>query len=349
MKFKETGEAMSTEVKDRSSETERKVSGLTGRVLVCSGGRYESQANAQIRESIMDGWGECFGEESVTAVHISAAAASIKILKPTIVFAIGSYLPESTYFGEVCREAKKIGAVTVFWATEDPYEQDANYRIADDFDVVFSCDRWGHNFYQRDLVFHLPLAASPSLHYMPIEENVEKTIDVLFCGVAFTSRKDIVRNLLPVLRNLNIKIVGPGWGELGIGFSDARIEKSQLVELYRRSKLVLNLGRSLHFENKRFVIAPSTPGPRTFEAALAGAFQVFHEDTHELRRYYNADEIPVFSNRIDFERLVEKYIGDDEARLAMSRKAQARTMEQHLYKHRIQQALSVLQAEGFLG
>lgn len=167
--------------------------------------------------------------------------------------------------------------------------------------------------------------------------------------MAFTSRKDIVRNLLPVLRNLNIKIVGPGWGELGIGFSDARIEKSQLVELYRRSKLVLNLGRSLHFENKRFVIAPSTPGPRTFEAALAGAFQVFHEDTHELRRYYNADEIPVFSNRIDFERLVEKYIGDDEARLAMSRKAQARTMEQHLYKHRIQQALSVLQAEGFLG
>ena len=89
MKFKETGEAMSTEVKDRSSETERKVSGLTGRVLVCSGGRYESQANAQIRESIMDGWGECFGEENVTAVHISAAEASIKILKPKIVFAIG--------------------------------------------------------------------------------------------------------------------------------------------------------------------------------------------------------------------------------------------------------------------
>lgn len=106
-------------------------------------GRYESQANAQIRESIMDGWADCFGEDNVTAVHISAAASSIRILKPTIVFAIGSYLPESTYFGEVCREAKKIGAVTVFWATEDPYEQDANYRIADDFDVIFSCDRWG--------------------------------------------------------------------------------------------------------------------------------------------------------------------------------------------------------------
>lgn len=89
-----------------SSGTAGGMSGLTGRVLVCSGGRYESQANAQIRESIMDGWADCFGEDNVTAVHISAAASSIRILKPTIVFAIGSYLPESTYFGEVCREAK---------------------------------------------------------------------------------------------------------------------------------------------------------------------------------------------------------------------------------------------------
>jgi len=340
---------MSAAIKERDSKAEQKtVSGLSGRVLVCSGGRYESQANVQIRESIMDGWADCFGEENVTAVHISAAAASIKVLKPTIVFAIGSYLPESTYFGEVCREAKKIGAVTVFWATEDPYEQDANYRVADDFDVVFSCDRWGHNFYQRDRVFHLPLAASPKLHYAPIADNEEKTIDVLFCGVAFTNRKDIVRNLLPVLQDLNIKIIGPGWGELGIGFSDARIEKSQLVELYRRSRLVLNLGRSLHFENKRFIIAPSTPGPRTFEAALAGAFQVFHEDTHEIRRYYSADEIPVFSNRVDFERLVATHIGDDAGRLAIARKAQARTQAEHLYSHRIQQALAVLQAEKLL-
>lgn len=322
--------------------------GRTQRVLVCSGGRYESQANAQIRESIMDGWAECFGDENVVAVHISGAAASIAALQPTIVFAIGSYLPESTYFGEVCREARKIGATTVFWATEDPYEQDANYRITDDFDVIFSCDRWGHNFYQRDRVFHLPLAASRKLHYAPIDAEMEKSIDVLFCGVAFTSRKDIVRNLMPTLRNLNVKIIGPGWGEFGIGFSDARIEKAQLIELYRRSKLVLNLGRSLHFENKRFMIAPSTPGPRTFEAAAAGAFQIFHEDTYELRRYFSAEEIPTFSNKIDFDALVARYIDDIPLCIEMARRAQARTMEEHTYGHRIRAAIEVLKHEGFM-
>ncbi len=318
------------------------------KVLLCSGGRYESQANAQVRATIMEGLEGCFGKGNVVSVHITAAAAAIKTLRPVLVFATGSYLPESTYFGEVSREARKIGAVTTFWATEDPYEQDAHYQIANDFDVIFSCDRWGHNFYQRDRVFHLPLGACPTLHYMPIDEGTEKTIDVLFCGVAFSSRKEVARNLMPVLQKLNIRFIGPGWGEMGIGFSDNRIEKDQLIKLYSRSRIVLNLGRSLHFENKRFMISPSTPGPRTFEAALAGAFQVFHEETYELRRYYDADEIPVFSNREDFERIIDKYLADDALRLRMSKKAQERTMREHLYVHRIRQAVDYLKAEKLL-
>lgn len=320
-----------------------------GRVLICSGGRFESQANAQIRESIMAGWGECFGDENVVAANISGAAAAIAALRPTIVFGIGSYLPESTYFGEVCREARKVGATTVFWATEDPYEQDASYRIASDFDVIFSCERWGSNFYTRPNVWHLPLAACPKLHYRPIEEDIDRPIDVLFCGVAFTNRKDIVRGLMPSLRQLNIKIIGPGWGELGVGFSDARLEKEQLIQFYARSKLVLNLGRSLNFENRRFMIAPSTPGPRTYEAAAAGAMQVFHEDTYEIRRYYTKDEIPSFSNRKEFDRLVATYMDDDALRLETARKAQARTLADHTYGHRIRHALGILKENGFLG
>lgn len=321
---------------------------LNGPVLFVGGGRYESQANAQVRQTIMDGLTGCFGENEVTMVDISGAANAVRALKPALVFSSGSYLPESTYFGEVSREARKIGAATAFWATEDPYEQDAHYQIDGDFDAIFSCDRWGHNFYERKNVFHLPLGGCPNQHFMEIDPTQEKTIDVLFCGVAFSSRKDVARNLLPVLRQLNTRFIGPGWGELGVGFSDARIEKTQLVDLYSRSKMVLNLGRSLHFENKRFMIAPSSPGPRTFEAALAGAFQIFHEDTYELRRYYDADEVPVFSNRRDFERLVEKYLNDDAARLAAARKAQERTLNEHLYVHRIRQALNIMKRENLL-
>lgn len=318
------------------------------KVMVCSGGRYESQANAQIREAIISGWESVFGEGNVISTNIAGAAAAIEYIKPKIVFSIGSYLPESTYFGEVCHRAKKFGAITIFWATEDPYEQDANYRIIDDFDVIFSCDRWGTNFYNHLHTHFLPLAACEKLHYRPIDETIEKTVDVMFCGVAFGSRKDVMRSIKPALTNLKVKIIGPGWGEFGIGFSDARIEKDQLIELYQRSKIVLNLGRSLHFENKRYMIMPSNPGPRTFEASAAGAMQLFHEDNYAIHDFYERDEVPVFSTRYDFQQQLDKYLNDPDLLLETAKKAQARTLRDHLYNNRIQTVMEILKNDGFL-
>lgn len=318
------------------------------KVMVCSGGRYESQANAQIREAIISGWESVFGEGNVISTNIAGAAAAIEYIKPKIVFSIGSYLPESTYFGEVCHRAKKFGAITIFWATEDPYEQDANYRIIDDFDVIFSCDRWGTNFYNHQHTHFLPLAACEKLHYRPIDEAIEKTVDVMFCGVAFGSRKDVMRSIKPALTNLKVKIIGPGWGEFGIGFSDARIEKDQLIELYQRSKIVLNLGRSLHFENKRYMIMPSNPGPRTFEASAAGAMQLFHEDNYAIHDFYERDEVPVFSTRYDFQQQLDKYLNDPDLLLETAKKAQARTLRDHLYNNRIQTVMEILKNDGFL-
>ncbi len=321
---------------------------VNDKVMVCSGGRYESQANAQVREAVMSGWESIFGEGNVISTNIAGAAAAIDYIKPKIVFALGSYLPESTYFSEVCKKAKEIGAVTVFWATEDPYEQDANYRIIDDFDIIFSCDRWGTNFYNRPHVHFLPLAACEKLHYRPIDETIEKTVDVMFCGVAFGSRKDVIRSIKPALADLRVKIIGPGWGEFGIGFSDARIEKDQLIELYQRSKIVLNLGRSLHFENKRYFIMPSNPGPRTFEAAAAGAMQLYHEENYAIHDFYEKDEVPVFSTRFDFQQQLNKYLNNPELLLETAKKAQARTLKDHLYNNRIQTVMEILKKDGFL-
>jgi len=319
------------------------------KVLICSGGRYESQANAQVRRSIMDGWMEYLGEENVLSANISGAAAVVAQTAPDLVIGIGSYLPESTYFGEVSREARRLGRSLVFWATEDPYEQDANYRIAHDFDAIFSCDHWGVNFYDHPHAYHLPLAGCHKRHYTPISASREKIIDVMFCGVAFTSRQEIVDDLRASLGGLNLCFIGPGWGKFGHGFSDRRIEKEQLIELYQKSRVVLNLGRSLHFENRRYMITPSSPGPRTFEAALAGTVQFFHEDTHEIRRYFSRDEVPSFSNTAEFDDLLERYLGDDEACLRTAEQAQTRALSEHTYAHRARHVVETLRSSGLVG
>ena len=286
---------------------------------------------------------EVVGRENVISVGIEGAPQALRTFGAQLLICSGSYLPESTYFTEVCHHAAAHNAVRVFWATEDPYEQDANYRIQRDFDVIFSCDSWGSLFYQHLKTFHLPLAASKTHHYREIQTGADRKIDVMFCGVAFSSRKAVVNDLWSELSKHRLLFVGPGWGGLGPGFSDRRIEKEELIDLYTRSKVVLNLGRSLNFENHRFKIAPSTPGPRTFEAAMAGAVQLFHEDTFEMRRYFSSSEVPSFSGSIDFPLLLQSMLSDPQIRAETAAAAQKRAISEHTYAHRASSIISQLQ------
>ncbi len=318
------------------------------RVLICSGGRYESQANEQVRNSIMDGWAELVGSANVIAASVSGASAAIALFRPHLVLGIGSYLPESTYFGEIARDARLAGAVPVFWATEDPYEQDASYRITHDFSAVFSCDSWGVEFYHHPCARHLPLAGCRLRHHLPYDPAAERPVDVMFCGIAFSSRKELVSDLLPSLAGLHLQFIGPGWGEFGAGFSDRRIDKPELIQMYAAAKVVLNLGRSLHFENQRYRITPTTPGPRTFEAALAGAVQFFHEDTYEIRRYFTLEELPCFSTVSDFAPLLRLFLTDPARRHATAAAAQRRALAEHTYAHRAQRMIDILHAEALL-
>ncbi len=322
-------------------------------VLICSDAPLESEANASIRVSIRDGWVDHLSETRVFSTRLDSVMVAIDMIRPDLVLCIGSYLPETAYFGEATRAAHAAGAVAAFWATEDPYEKDASYRIEHGFDAIFTCDRWTRRFYDHPRVFHLPLAGCPHRHHVPICEDAERPIDMLFCGVAFANRREIIAQLMPALEGLRIAIIGPGWGgqdrgASGAGFSEQRVDKRRLIGLYAQSKIVLNLGRSLNFENARYQIAPSTPGPRTFEAAMAGALQFFHEDTLEIRDYFEEDEIPGFSGSLDFRRLLDRFLPAGDLRARTSRRAQQRALAEHSYARRAQRMADILFREGLL-
>ena len=317
-------------------------------VLICDDAPLESDANASIRTYIRRGWIETVGAARVARGSLSAATGAFDMLKPSMVLCVGSYLPETAYFGEIARAARAASVPMVFWATEDPYEKDASYRIEPFFDAIFTCDRGTCQYYDHPLVFHLPLAGSPAHHHAAVRRKAVRPIDVLFCGVSFANRREIISGLRPYLADLQVAIVGPGWGGLGAGCSDRRVSGPQLVQLYGQSKIVLNLGRSLGFENNRYTIAASTPGPRTFEAAMAGGLQFFHEDTLEIRRYFDEAQIPGFTAPADFAVLRERYLGSDTLRFEATLSAQRRALAQHSYAHRAREMIATLRTHGLL-
>lgn len=326
--------------------------GHTGRqdlsVLICGDAPLESEANASIRGSIRDGWADALSAARVFSASLDSAVVAVQTMRPDLMLCVGSYLPETAYFGEATRAAREVGAATAFWATEDPYEKDASYRIEPHFDAIFTCDRWTQRFYNRPRVFHLPLAACPRRHHVPPADGAERPIDVLFCGVAFANRKEIMGRLMPALMGLRVCVIGPGWGGFGAGFSDARVDKARLIELYGQSRIVLNLGRSLSFENSRYQIAPSTPGPRTFEAAMSGTVQFFHEDTLEIRDYFDEDEVPGFSGTLGFQHLRDRFLASAPLRASTARRAQERALAEHTYALRAERMIETLSREGLL-
>jgi spore maturation protein CgeB len=96
------------------------------------------------------------------------------------------------------------------------------------------------------------------------------------------------------------------------------------------------------------MIAPSSPGPRTFETALAGAVQLFYEDTFEMRRYFPRAEVPTFSTPSEFAALLQRFLGDPGARDAVAMPAQGRALAEHTYAHRALQVMDTLRAEGLM-
>lgn len=81
---------------------------------------------------------------------------------------------------------------------------------------------------------------------------------------------------------------------------------------------------------------------------MAGAAQIFHEDTAELRHYFTEDEVPSFSSRRDFTRLCDRLLGDHAERIALARRAQNRAVNEHTYALRAERIVSVLRNEALL-
>lgn len=111
-----------------------------------------------------------------------------------------------------------------------------------------------------------------------------------------------------------------------------RLPPEKLPEYYGSSAVVLNLGRDFHYANAKYLLAPSTPGPRTFEAAMAGACQFLFVNSLEVLDYFRADEeIVLFNDPAEFEARLAALLADNEARRQIGAAARARCLRDHTY------------------
>lgn len=316
------------------------------RVIITGGTPDWVNRNVSLRKYVADGFAEVLGWDQVVNLPLEVVPSRVRKWMPGLVVVFGSCLPDYCEYSELRHACDQAGAIMAFWVHDDPYEFDSNAKIVRIADHIFSNDRWASEHYNRENVWHLPMAASPMLRH-PVEEVAHgdddaKQRDVFFCGVGFQNRKRMLKDLSAILNKVHTEIFGDEWDTAELPFCyNQRIPNDQMSEYYASSRIVLNLGRDFNFANSKYLLTPSTPGPRTFEAAMAGACQMMFVDSLEIMDYFEIDkEIVLFDNPAEFETKLIDLLNDSDKRARIGVSAHLRCLKEHTYAARAQQILA---------
>ena len=184
---------------------------------------------------------------------------------------------------------------SALWVSEDPYDLELNVRNAKLFGHVFTNDSASVDCY-GGRALHLPFAANPRFHELPIPDACADArhylYDVLFIGTAWPNRVRFFKKLLKRLPGLKFKLALPANSHLPRPDLDLpasvyswRAANSEVSRFANRSRIVLALHRDFAVGGNP--AAAATPGPRLFETALAGGFQLVDASLPETADYFD--------------------------------------------------------------
>lgn len=249
---------------------------------------------------------------------------------------------------EVCDRLRMVCGRSILWVTEDPYELPANLRNADLFDLVFTNDSSSVTAY-GDKAIHLPLAACRKTQYRTVVPDDECRYDLFFAGTAWPNRVDLVRRLVGEIGGLKTKFAlstNPHIPAVEIDIAPSayawRTPNSEFARLANLSRTVLGLHRD-YSTNPGAPTVAATPGPRVFEVAMAGGFQLADASLPEIANYFRLnEEIVMFVDAEDCVRKLRYFLEHPEERLAIARAAQAKVIAEHTYHHRVERVMDAL-------
>jgi spore maturation protein CgeB len=313
------------------------------RVCIASSFAEAQNLNTGIVDHLAAAFRKVLGQDEAIQLPFASAADQILRLKPDLTVLVGSALPSVCDYRPLARSARKVNGLLAFWTVEDPYEFDASAKFVDYADFVFTNDLWAANFYDRANVCHLPTAASPE-HYRTVKPITDRTLDVFFCGFGYPNRQRFIADALPVLEEYNTVISGENWPASNVKFiKNNRILTKQLADYYSSTKFVLNIGREYSLANARRALVSVTPGPRTFEAAMAGCVQIYYQPSYALDSYFaRGEEILTADDVGEFRQKLSVMSADPDAYMSMAVRAQERCLREHSYEARARKILDTV-------
>jgi spore maturation protein CgeB len=232
-------------------------------------------------------------------------------------------------------------ATTVAWFADDQWRFDGYSReYSRHFDLVVTTDPWSVDRYRADgrRVLLSQWAADTNTKG-PIEDDAEFRHDVTFVGQRTPHRDWFVKHLRK--QGVPVECFGKGW-------KGRRISFAEMGEIFRTSRINLNLSNSVNYDIRQVFHSPKALAMtalhpknveqikgRHFEIPGVGGFQLSYY-VSALERYLRpGDEIAVFDSPGDCARQVTHFLGAPAERLAIARAGFERVQREHTWVRRM--------------
>jgi glycosyltransferase involved in cell wall biosynthesis len=251
---------------------------------------------------------------------------------------------QNMHFGAI-GTLRKAGIMTALLCTESPYltlqreRHDAMF-----YDAVFTNDKYAVPLFGRPNVHYLPAAYNPATHHGEGARAVGAP-DVFFVGTAFPERQALFGGV--DWTGIDLKIAGTMWD----GTDDDDTIMSRLLDnetaatYYRAARINLNHHRTTADFNSKEHIATGAAyslGPRAYEIAACGGFQLMDDSRPEAREVFGDSLAPYKSgDSADLTRQLRYWLEHPQERARMA-EAQQQAARPHSWHARAARVLDIL-------
>lgn len=222
------------------------------------------------------------------------------------------------------------------WLLDEPYEVDDTSSYSPCFNYVFVND--SVSLHRHHDSCHLPVCFDPKVHN---PGTGPRSYDVGFIGGGNHARERLLSALAQ--RGRLDYVVGGPWrdGALRRLCLSGNVPASQTADLYRATKIVVNVFRDVHHFN-RDRLAPVSLNPRIYEALACGAL-VVSERRPEVAEL--VPELPTFETGDELVTVVQGLLADPH-RLEALRGACAERLKAATYSQRLRMVMERTQEQG---
>lgn len=275
--------------------------------------------------------------------------AAAKQVNPDLLF----FIPYTDQFTPETLDSLKRDYSTFAWFSDDQWRFEGfTSRYAPHFTHVSTTEPWCVDKYRRIGIEPIltQWGARPfSEEIGPLGDSEEYLYDVSFVGSCNKYRKWFIRQLLRM--GIPVECFGAGW-------PNGRVSNQQMEQIFRKSRINLNISNSVSHDIRfifnhplnllHYLRSPKrveSTKARNFEIPLAGGFQLSNYVPCLERYLAVGDEIALYSTPEECAGQVRYFLAESGERCRIATRGHQRVMNEHTYRHRLEEILKEIWGE----